>query len=870
MKYTHPLIILILYSVISLSANAKQLILTGFVHEITYGKPLPNVMVTLRPENSKHIIKFVKTLDDGSYEIIADDISDCCVINFSIVGYATKTVHIVDGITNYDVGLEEHATQLKEVLVKAPSIRQHGDTIKYNVASFADGSDKSIADVLKKMPGIEVTDNGEIKYNGRALNKFYIEGHDMLGGRYALATNNIHYKDVATVEVLENHQPIKALEDMSFSENPAINIKLKESAKSRLVGTVKIGGGVDPDIWQSEASLMRFTKTAQSLNTFKSNNVGDDISQENNMLISDGDIGLGDQKYELKKYIDVIPDKLTDISENRVLRNRTKTLTTNNLWSLSNNTDVSTQLLYTHDNVSSSAQTWTSYFMNDSILEYDENESAKSKQNNLSASVMVTSNSSNAFISNTLSTDLKWNDLSINMTGIRPNVQDARLPYYKVQDKLELLKRTGNSAFTFNSNNIYLSQPQSLDVRQTTGLLSQNIHNSAFYSNSNTSLGFYLKPFTVTMKVGVILLSRVMQSQLIGYQDTLGYANNTSMTYIRVYATPEAEYNANGWHINLSMPVACTSYFFKELIDDQKFNKQMMTLSPNLHIKYQLTSHVDASLFGGITQNTIDDQTFFNGLILSDYRNMYKGMINYDPDIRKSVSIAMSYKNPINSVFGNMLLSRNWNESNILSSRTFLGDYIFNSYIKNNTHTKSWLYQGRISKGLDFIHGMFTLGLNYMNFDGSILQNNLLSRYNSSNWNLNFKVNARPTTWLSLIYEINYGKDRVSFKVVDQSSSSINLMQQLTTHLNIQKQWFINISCEHYSNQVADNKMKQLLLANISTAYSFKSGVELSLQVRNLFNQKKYGYSVYSGLMRMSKEYELRQRNIWASVFFHF
>lgn len=429
MKIFHSLIIVILYSVISLSANAKQLILTGSVHEIIYGKSLPNVMVTLCPENSKHIIKFVKTLADGRYKILADDITDSCVLNFSIVGYATKTVHVVDGITNYDVVLEEHATQLKEVLVKDPSIRQRGDTIKYNVASFADASDKSIADVLKKMPGIEVADNGEVKYNGKALNKFYIEGHDMLGGRYALATNNIHYKDVATVEVMENHQPIKALEDMSFSENPAINIKLKESAKSRLVGTVKIGGGVDPDIWQSEASLMRFTKKAQSLNTFKSNNVGDDISQENNMLISDGDLGLSDQKYDLRKYINVVPDKLMDISENRVLRNRTKTLTTNNLWSLGRNTDVSTQLLYTHDNVSSSAQTWTSYFTKDSILEYDENESAKSKQNNLSASVMLTSNSSNAFISNTLSTDLRWNDLSINMTGIRPNVQDARLPY---------------------------------------------------------------------------------------------------------------------------------------------------------------------------------------------------------------------------------------------------------------------------------------------------------------------------------------------------------------------------------------------------------------------------------------------------------
>ena len=55
-----------------------------------------------------------------------------------------------------------------------------------------------LSDVV--MPGIEVSDKGEIKYNGKAINKFYIEGHDMLGGRYSIATNNIHQKDVGSVE----------------------------------------------------------------------------------------------------------------------------------------------------------------------------------------------------------------------------------------------------------------------------------------------------------------------------------------------------------------------------------------------------------------------------------------------------------------------------------------------------------------------------------------------------------------------------------------------------------------------------------------------------------------------------------------------
>ncbi|GKT33800.1 carboxypeptidase-like regulatory domain-containing protein, partial [Aduncisulcus paluster] len=133
----------------------------------------------------------------------------------------------------YDVYMVEKATTIKEVIVKAPGIHEKGDTITYVTSSFAGVEDKSLADVLKKMPGIEIEESGKIKYNGVEINKFYIEGKDLLGGRYGLATNNVHHQDVGSVEVMENHQPIKALEDISFSQNPAINIRLKEDAKAR-------------------------------------------------------------------------------------------------------------------------------------------------------------------------------------------------------------------------------------------------------------------------------------------------------------------------------------------------------------------------------------------------------------------------------------------------------------------------------------------------------------------------------------------------------------------------------------------------------------------------------------------------------------
>lgn len=82
--------------------------------------------------------------------------------------------------------------------------------------SFAQRQDRTIGDVLKRMPGIDVSNNGKIQYQGIDINKFYIEGNDLLGGKYGIATNGISYDDIGAVEVMENHQPMQVLRGLSF------------------------------------------------------------------------------------------------------------------------------------------------------------------------------------------------------------------------------------------------------------------------------------------------------------------------------------------------------------------------------------------------------------------------------------------------------------------------------------------------------------------------------------------------------------------------------------------------------------------------------------------------------------------------------
>ena len=80
------------------------------------------------------------------------------------------TVGSRSGVTdwrNIRVELQTQALVLNEVFVRAPKVNLFGDTVEYNVQSFVEQQDKSISDVLKRMPGVEVREGGDIYYNAR-------------------------------------------------------------------------------------------------------------------------------------------------------------------------------------------------------------------------------------------------------------------------------------------------------------------------------------------------------------------------------------------------------------------------------------------------------------------------------------------------------------------------------------------------------------------------------------------------------------------------------------------------------------------------------------------------------------------------------
>ena len=253
----------------------SQTLIQGQISDVR-GKAIANATVSIQKKSSTSIIGYALTDGNGYYTISFNSPEGELDLQVRCMGYETVVNATTNTAQTKNFVLVDKSFILKEVTVKASPITQKGDTLQYAVNAFSKVQDRSIGDVLKRMPGIEVLPDGKILYQGKAINKYYIEGLDLLEGKYNLANDNLPLQAVSQVQILENHQPIKALDSLQFSDRTALNIKLRKAYT--FTGQARLGSGFSPLLWDVNVTPMLFTKKRQMLSTYQTNNTGDNVA----------------------------------------------------------------------------------------------------------------------------------------------------------------------------------------------------------------------------------------------------------------------------------------------------------------------------------------------------------------------------------------------------------------------------------------------------------------------------------------------------------------------------------------------------------------------------------------------------------------
>ena len=196
------LVVLFLLLVASASAQVKVM---GRVIDLQ-NKPVSDVIVKL--VNGSKTLAFTSSNAKGEYALeLKSATSGEVSLQFNHISYEKESERLTlkERTTKVDMVLTPKAVSLKEVTVKPDPLRQKGDTLSHNLASFLGKGDVTLEDGLKRLPGVDVSQNGGISYMGKPISQFNIEGMDLLGGKYNLATRNIPADYVTNVEIVRNH-----------------------------------------------------------------------------------------------------------------------------------------------------------------------------------------------------------------------------------------------------------------------------------------------------------------------------------------------------------------------------------------------------------------------------------------------------------------------------------------------------------------------------------------------------------------------------------------------------------------------------------------------------------------------------------------
>lgn len=848
----------LLFLVVAANAVA-QVNVAGKVIDKESKEPLVGASVIIKGADGK-IKKFASSKSDGGFAITMPSVTGCR-LEVTMMSFAKQSIPLDSVSFPLTVYMEPGTTLLKEVTVKADRIREQGDTITYNVGSFAQQQDRSIGDVLKRMPGIDVANNGKIQYQGEDINKFYIEGSDLLGGKYGIATNGISHEDVGAVEVMENHQPMQVLSGISFSDKAAINLKLKNKAKATWTFHGDAGGGwswqPEGAIWDGELFAMAVMPGFQNITTLRTNNTGENLSSSSTDFFADR------RQTGLSQYVGVGLPRVPSLSDKRTLFNRSFLVSTNNLWKLKSG-EFKANIDYSFNRVTAEASNITTYFLDEGNRIITENRSGTEHEHSLSGKFIYELNQKTAFINNTLQTNIDWDDISLATTGSIPNGQSAKLPDYYVSNRFKMIQRfKGKHLVTFQSVNEWESLPQTLNLGMDSQQFNQHISDHAFYTHESAAYAFNIKGVTLSLEGGIKGYLRSMDSQLPELPEELpGLTENVVNTnYLTVYAIPKFEYWVRRVNLSLNLPVSYAHYSFDKSIA----NRDEVYFSPSLSFNWKPNNRFSGTLRGGLGRSPMNLNLIHPGLIMTNYRTLKSGVDDFYNSSSQNVSASVSYKHTRHGLFANGMVMHSWSHVPYTMAQQLYGDYVVYSYADAKNDGKTLMAMGNIGKTLDFMRGSCNVNGSFSRSESHLLSQQQSVNSVSTGWSVGGKINGNPCRWFSFDYRIDYSDSRLTMNGMSESWLSI-MENELSLTFIPHRKWQWTVSGEHYRNELTEHNYKNIVMLDTKLTFQLNKKIEFAASLTNILNKRSYNYTTYSQLSSFESQRQLRGRQLLLSL----
>ena len=740
-------VVLLLFASLTISAQTH---IWGTVRDAKTGEMLRGVYVSVF--SGGKMLGATYSDAEGNFNLLIASDKTAETLKALMMGYATADVAITGEKMTID--MEPQQFKLKASTVKVEPIEHRGDTIEYSAAAFRDETDRTLSDVLERLPGIEVSASGGITHNGKAINKFYIEGLDLLQGRYGVAVKNLSAGDVKSIQVLENHQPIKALDDIAFSDQSAVNIVLKETSRNSWLLSADLSAGYgDRFLYNGRFMLSRFGRESQDLFLLKADDTGQDLMEE-----------LRLQKYMGKTGVfSYTPGQIEgDFSGAFSISRSTKSIPlnyyfdNNSIIASLNHLTVGKQGTKYRLLVQAAYNDWEEYEETQQVITFPDSDtfviSDTDSRNDcilyLDTRLNIEHNAKKVYLDETLSFtgQLHDYDSDINDDGSFYG-QKYDMPSFRVENDLRATIRVKErKALSLNSDIKYISNNHDYtisdtDIRQDTRYTNLSARNNVNYSVKAA------KNLNISGRMYLDLLWQGRSTILTG-QETIGEAEN-DLNWLAL--TPGIS-GSTTWktrlvETSLSVPLYLNVMSINNSGDsDWQFAP---TISPNLTFKFNLFRKIAATVDGRYSMSNGDGNDFLTNYILRSYRSASASRGSLSKSHGYNTGIYLRYNEILRMFFASVNIRYSYGQSGTGTSSIYYDDLTLTRAIQQTSGNESVSIRGNVRKHFGARIFSFELdgGYNLSSRDAIIQE--MDGHYKTATKDAELRLSTRPISWFS-------------------------------------------------------------------------------------------------------------------------
>ena len=836
-------------------AQEKILLASGIIVDSKNGEPIAGVMTTATSMESSTILAYMLTGADGKFQLLGQTNDNQISLTGSSMMTHPFSMDVSVGSENLIIKVEKATLTLEEVKVTASKATMKGDTIDFNVASYLTEADKSIGDVIKKLPGLKVDDLGRIYYQGQEISNFYVENMDLLKGRYGLATKNISPDMIASVQVLQNHQPIKVLKNVELPEDAAINLKLKTSSAGAWFVNAQLGVGGPKISTSNELIGMRFSKNKQDMYILKNDSSGKDISKE---LIS----FYGSAVSSILNPFTIGNAQTTLIDEKHYLFNNAYVASANNLRPLGKNYFITSNISFLFDNQKSFSSLNQMVFLPDrDDVNIIEDNTFKFAKRELATTISIERNDAEKYVSNRTEANLIWNDQSSCVSSRTDIFQNLIMPSFSIENHFKSMggnnRWSSNIAFSNQSNSFSISPMRSEIIELRDTIVTQkydygHLNADVSYSKSISSS----RRFNMRITSGVAfkhdnVMSKMYDGNLPITIDSL--VNNLSWDELDIVLGTEVRYNWKSVSFSALTPMSMAfiqgkAYFVPKVTSNLEYNRSRMTYRIDFAFSKGMPGINDAQ----------------NGYIFKSYRSLSRSSGILPFSNTATIKALVAYKSLNDGLFANLSGGYVRTGRNTLTNLIYDNEFC-RSYRIEYHNSVNTLWAGLdASFSIPILRSSLKVEMNYTDNLYTSLAFGLTVGCRSDVIMFKPSIIILPGRLFTIDYAVDYSFCRSSYGNVTTWQNH-NLHQILKVVFSPIKKLDIECACDSYQNSMED--FSGILFGSCSLCYKTKK-VEYRLDWTNIFNNRNLYTIRYDDISRYCTSVMLRPTEILASVKF--